>query len=85
MHSWLESNTNIDHSHVNLLRHIRVFKDSDEVVVSKPGRTDNMGLGDGVEGEGEGDDWTALQSGKGDAKEGTEGGEGMEVEPQVEG
>lgn len=76
MHTWLESGVNMTHSHVDLLRHIRVFKDSDEVVVSKPGRTDNMGLGEG--GQGVGDDWTA-------GGEGEEQTESAEMEVEVEG
>jgi translation machinery-associated protein 16 len=77
MHTWLETGTNMDRSHVDLLRHIRVFKNSDEVVVSRPGRIDNMGLGKG--GEGVGDDWTAITGGdqeaEGEAETEAEGSE----------
>lgn len=59
MWSWLESETNMQHSHVDLLPFIRIAKDTPEVVVvSRPGRVGNMGLGNGVEGEGE--DWTTA-------------------------
>lgn len=54
----LDRDTPLQPSHVDLCKHIRVFKNSpDEVVVSKPGRTAGMGLlfGDEV---GEGEDWT---------------------------
>lgn len=58
MWSWHESGTNLTYSHVDLLPFIRIAKDTpDVVVVSKPGKVENMGLGSGVEGEGE--DWTA--------------------------
>lgn len=59
MWSWLENGTDLQHSHVDLLPFIRIAKDTPEVVVvSKPGKVGNMGLGDGVEGEGE--DWTSI-------------------------
>ena len=54
----LDRDTPLQSSHVDLCKHIRVFKNSpEEVVVSKPGRTEGMGLlfGDEV---GEGEDWT---------------------------
>ncbi len=52
-------------SHVDLLRQIRLFKDSDEVVLSKPGRTEKMGLGGEADDGGEGgEDWTALSAEK---------------------
>ena len=53
-------------SHVDLLRQIRLFKHSDSVVVSKPGKTEQMGLGIGSdEGEERGEDWTSLREGVG--------------------
>lgn len=59
MYSWLESGTDLQNSHVDLLPHVRLAKDTpDVVVVSRPGKVGNMGLGDGVEGDGE--DWTAI-------------------------
>ena len=54
----LESDTTLQPSHVDLLRQIRLFKNSpEEVIVSKPGRTANMGLMTGGE-VGVGEDWT---------------------------
>lgn len=59
MWSWLENGTDLQHSHVDLLPFIRIAKDTpDIVVVSKPGKVGNMGLGEGVKGEGE--DWTSI-------------------------
>jgi hypothetical protein len=72
MFSWIESGTNMDSSHVDLLRMMRVFMASDEVVLSRKGRTEGMGLGKGVAGEGE--DWTEAK------REEERGAREMEVE-----
>ncbi|KAK4685432.1 translation machinery-associated protein 16, partial [Tremellales sp. Uapishka_1] len=46
MYTWLESDTPIVGSHIDLLRQVRIAKDeSVALVVSKPGRTETMGLG----------------------------------------
>ncbi|KAL1408379.1 translation machinery-associated protein 16 [Vanrija albida] len=72
MYSWVESDTNLQSSHCDLLPWVRLFaNDETTVVVSRAGKLGKMGLGEGVEGEG--DDWAAL------AKEGEGEGE-IEVE-----
>ena len=79
MWNWLERDVSIDGSHVDMLRQVRVFKDSDDIVVSKPGRLRGV-LADNVEGM-EAEDWTKLNKGDGvtagDEKEETKE---MEVE-----
>jgi len=71
LYSLLESDTVMQPSHVDLLRQIRVFKDSEQVVLSKWGRTQMMGLGGEEEDEAvAGEDWTVLEGQK----------EGMTVE-----
>ena len=62
----LETDTPMRSSHVDLLRQIRVIRDSDEVVLTKVGRTEHMGLGGvgaGVAQDGE--DWTELRGADG--------------------
>ncbi|KIR60280.1 hypothetical protein I312_105550 [Cryptococcus bacillisporus CA1280] len=63
IHSWLSAPNppSIDHSHIDLLRHIRVSPNGD-VLLTKEGRTGEMGLGN-WKGEGEGDDWTSFLEG----------------------
>jgi translation machinery-associated protein 16 len=71
------SETNLQPSHVDLLRQIRLIKDDAErVIVSKQGRTGNMGLTGPLSGEVGDSDWTALGASKDD-----EGGDkGMAIE-----
>ncbi|KAL7423195.1 translation machinery-associated protein 16 [Cryptotrichosporon argae] len=57
LYSYVETSTPLSVGHVDLLRYIRISRsEPDAVVVSKPGRLEKMGLGAGVDGEGE--DWT---------------------------
>lgn len=72
IHSWLSSPNppSIDHSHIDLLRHIRVSPHG-EVLLTKEGRTEEMGLGN-WKGEGEGDDWTTFLEGVSTEKQGQE-------------
>ena len=59
----LESGDPLQPSHVDLLRQIRLFKNSpEEIVVSKQGRTGNMGLIFGDQ-SGVGEDWTNGEGG----------------------
>lgn len=51
-----ETDTYLDTSRLTLLRQIRIFKDSDEIVIHKAGKADTMGFAD--KGEGEAEDWT---------------------------
>jgi translation machinery-associated protein 16 len=54
-----EEDTTLQPSHVDLLRQIRLFKDDpEEIVVSKAGRTGNMGLLT-TDTAGTGEDWTS--------------------------
>lgn len=61
LYTLLVEGTVLQPSHVDLLRQIRLFRNSEEIVVSKEGRTGNMGLltGDHI---GEGEDWTGAQA-----------------------
>ncbi|OWZ61006.1 translation machinery-associated protein 16 [Cryptococcus neoformans Bt85] len=72
IHSWLSSPNppSIDHSHIDLLRHIRVSPHG-EVLLTKEGRTEEMGLGN-WKGEGEGDNWTTFLEGVSTEKQGQE-------------
>ncbi|OCF31315.1 translation machinery-associated protein 16 [Kwoniella heveanensis BCC8398] len=83
MYTWLTNDTSIAHSHVDLLRLIRVSAHhtttdgsaENGVVLVRKGRAEQMGLGVPILGEdegAEGEDWTELM------KEGKK--EGMEVE-----
>ncbi|WWD18354.1 hypothetical protein CI109_102804 [Kwoniella shandongensis] len=57
MYTWLQSDNTINHSHVDVLRHIRVSPDG-ETLVTRPGHTEEMGL---IIEEGKvGDDWSSL-------------------------
>lgn len=76
MWNWLERDVSIDRSHVDMLRQVRVFKDSDDIVVSKPGRLRGV-LADNVDGM-EAEDWTKLT--KGDGAVADEETKEMEVE-----
>ena len=58
MWNWLERDVSIDRSHVDMLRQVRVFKDSDDIVLSKPGRLKGV-LADDYEGM-QAEDWTKL-------------------------
>ena len=63
LYQFVETDTPLQPSHVDLLRQIRLFKDSEEVVLSRPGRTGNMGLDrEGDVEVGEGEDWTARST-----------------------
>lgn len=77
MWNWLERDVSIDRSHVDMLRQVRVFKDSDDIVVSKPGRLKGV-LADNVEGA-EAEDWTKLTK-----DDGTPAGEEKDKEMEVE-
>ncbi|TXT13432.1 hypothetical protein VHUM_00799 [Vanrija humicola] len=68
MYSWTESGTNLQSSHLDLLPMVRLFaNDETTVVQSRLGKLGTMGLGDGVEGEG--DDWSTMAKGKGKEEE----------------
>jgi translation machinery-associated protein 16 len=56
LYNYHETDTYLDTSRLTLLRQIRVFKASDEIVVSKPGKAETMGFTS--KGEGEAEDWT---------------------------
>ncbi|RSH89268.1 hypothetical protein EHS25_002380 [Saitozyma podzolica] len=56
LHTFHAQSINLDAPRLDLLRHIRVIRDSEDVVVSRKGRTEGMGLGTGTGGSGE--DWT---------------------------
>ncbi|RXK41655.1 hypothetical protein M231_01155 [Tremella mesenterica] len=63
MYSLLEQGINLNISNIPLLRHVRIPRlpeGPEGVVVSRPGKWENMGLGSGVEGQGE--DWTDVIS-----------------------
>ncbi|EIW73612.1 hypothetical protein TREMEDRAFT_59788 [Tremella mesenterica DSM 1558] len=63
MYSLLEQGVNLNISNIPLLRHVRIPRlpeGPEGVVVSRPGKWENMGLGSGVEGQGE--DWTDVIS-----------------------
>ncbi len=51
MFQFLDTDTPMQPSHVDLLRQVRVFRDTDEVLVSRQGRTANMGLGGVIGGK----------------------------------
>jgi translation machinery-associated protein 16 len=57
--SYLESDVSLDHSRLDMIRFIRVFKNSDETVLTKPGHAEKMGFGedDGRKGE----DWVGAE------------------------
>lgn len=78
MWNWLQRDVSIDRSHVDMLRQIRVIRDSDDVVVSREGRLKGV-LVDTVEGA-EADDWTKLGQAQAEEIQEDEGGKGMEVE-----
>ncbi|WWD04720.1 hypothetical protein V865_002791 [Kwoniella europaea PYCC6329] len=61
MYHWLQSETSMNLSHIDLLRHIRVSPNG-EVILTKKGRGEEMGMGVPLPGEVEGkaDDWTEL-------------------------
>jgi hypothetical protein len=65
MWNWLEREISIDRSHVDMLRQVRITKDSDDLIVSKVGRLSGV-LAETVEGEA--DDWTNMAGD--DAEEG---------------
>lgn len=47
MYRWVQDKVRLDASYVDMLPYVRLAKDTPEVVtMSKPGRLDNMGLGD---------------------------------------
>lgn len=70
MWNWLQRDISIDRSHVDMLRQIRVIKESDDVVLSKPGRTSGV-IPETGEGE-EAEDWTQLGKGQGETEQGME-------------
>ncbi|WWC62414.1 uncharacterized protein I303_105010 [Kwoniella dejecticola CBS 10117] len=74
MYSWVQSETSMNVSHIDLMRHIRVSPNG-EVILTKKGKAEEMGMGAPLPGEveGEGDDWTGLAQ-----KEAVK--QGMEVE-----
>lgn len=57
MWNWLEKDVSIDRSHVDMLRQVRITKDSDELIVSRAGRLKGV-LAETVEGEA--DDWANM-------------------------
>jgi translation machinery-associated protein 16 len=72
MWNWLERDVNIDRSHVDMLRQVRVFKNSDDIIVSRPGRLSGV-LAETTEGGA--DDWTKMVG---------EGAEEEETVPEME-
>jgi translation machinery-associated protein 16 len=69
MWNWLERDVSINRSHVDMLRQVRVFKDNDDLIVSRPGRLSGV-LPETTEGGA--DDWTQM------------GGEAEEEEPEMQ-
>ncbi|WVF69317.1 hypothetical protein IAT40_004093 [Kwoniella sp. CBS 6097] len=79
MYTWLSNDTSIAHSHVDLLRLIRISANTtmdggaeNGIVLVRKGRAEQMGLGVPILGEdegAEGEDWTELIN-DGSAKEG---------------
>nr|ODN86889.1 translation machinery-associated protein 16 [Cryptococcus depauperatus CBS 7841] len=62
IYSWIESDININHARLDLLRHIRVGPNMD-TILTKGGNAEKMGLA-GVEVKlNEGDDWTTMLEG----------------------
>jgi translation machinery-associated protein 16 len=57
MWNWLEKDVSIDRSHVDMLRQVRITKDSDELIVSRAGRLKGV-LAETMEGDA--DDWTNV-------------------------
>jgi hypothetical protein len=57
MWNWLEKDVSIDRSHVDMLRQVRITKDSDELIVSRAGRLKGV-LAETMEGDA--DDWTNM-------------------------
>lgn len=57
MWNWLERDVSIDRSHVDMLRQVRIMKDSDELIVSRAGRLKGV-LAETMEGDA--DDWTNM-------------------------
>jgi len=57
MWNWLEKDVSIDRSHVDMLRQVRITKDSDELIVSRAGRLKGV-LAETTEGDA--DDWTNM-------------------------
>lgn len=62
LHQYIEQEVTLDHSRVDMLRLVRVFKDTEEMIVTKPGQVEKMGLGpaDGTVGS----DWTGEGAGR---------------------
>ncbi|ORY31416.1 hypothetical protein BCR39DRAFT_450231, partial [Naematelia encephala] len=61
LHGMLSAGSELTPAHIDLLRFVRVFKDSDQVEVTRPGRTGKMGLGGDKLLPGDerlGEDWT---------------------------
>ena len=71
LYSYHENDTYLDTSRVDLLRQIRIFKDSDNVVLFRAGKADAMGFAD--KGEGEAEDWTDGATAGGIVAEAAEG------------
>ncbi|WRT67663.1 uncharacterized protein IL334_004635 [Kwoniella shivajii] len=61
MYTWLTSDTSMSASHLDLLKHIRISPHG-EIIVTKKGRAEEMGMGVPLPGEveGKGEDWTGL-------------------------
>jgi hypothetical protein len=57
MWNWLEKDVSIDRSHVDMLRQVRITKDSDELIVSRAGRLKGV-LAETMDGDA--DDWTNM-------------------------
>jgi hypothetical protein len=74
MWNWLEKDVSIDRSHVDMLRQVRITKDSDELIVSRAGRLKGV-LAETMEGDA--DDWTNMG---GETEAEAEGQKEMEVE-----
>ena len=74
MWNWLEREVSIDRSHVDMLRQVRITKDSDELIVSRVGRLKGV-LAETLEGDA--DDWTQMG---GDAEEEAAEKKEMEIE-----
>lgn len=58
LYSYHETDTYLDTSRVDLLRQIRIFRDSDDVVLYKPGKSESMGFAHKGEEGAVGEDWT---------------------------
>lgn len=61
LYRYIETDQSLDLSRLAMIRMVRVFRNTDEVIVTKPGGADKMGLGpdDGTVGE----DWSTAGAG----------------------